>query len=169
MASVRSIDTVLFNVPDLAARRTDPRSERAEQVAAGWGLAMRYDRDAIGPFARLVFTQGQCHGLAAALSELLNAPIIVCNARFHAAVRIGSMVIDIEGITHVREWFRTWSRGRELGDDPAWDRAHLVEYDDPSDAITYCIDWDCPPPDMELAGIYAELLIDQLGLHHHLA
>lgn len=106
---------------ELFAETAQWQSEDAAWVAtAEWGLEEEWPEDQeadagdMSSAAAHVFTRGQCHALAFALSHLLNAPIISSLDREHMAVIVADdvtgeqLILDINGLSSIDEWVDEW-------------------------------------------------------------
>lgn len=139
----------------------DPQSDEAWCVASLQGLKVEADIEQLGAKAIEVFTTGECHGLAAALSCLLGAPcVIAAHPRYHVGVRLGGWMLDIEGLTPVAEWERRWAKVEPTTGETerSW---RLLTFDDAGAMLDACL---CGTPDLDTAGVYAQLVCEQLGI-----
>jgi hypothetical protein len=133
------------------------------EICRRWRLDLEADRKGLGSqgaHAHVVFTQGQCHALAAALAQLLDAPMVICHSYMHVGVEIAGSVLDIDGLTPRDEWIERWLRPDLIGVDEWIERYERVD-----EMLERAVDWyGCDQPDMSIAWAYAPLVIEQYGL-----
>lgn len=142
---------------DRRALTAEPSSADFAHVRERWGII---ETDEIDETVIEIFSNGQCHALAAVCAARLGAPLIAVKRRLHVAVDLGSYVGDVSGL-HQREWWCTeWSYARsgKLDRDTYRD-VHRITC--PVEAVVFARDQKAAMPDIAAARVFCDPVIDR--------